>query len=246
MKTLAVILARAGSRGVPGKNTAPVGGRACVLWTIDAARAARTVDLVALSTDDAAAKTMGRGAGVVLVDRPASLASDTARVDDAARHAVEQIEAGRDRCERVVILYANVPVRPAGLIDRAARLMMETGCDAVQSYAPVGKFHPWWLARVEGDGRVRPWEGDVLNHGVFRRQDLPPAWVPDGGVLVVSRRALFGEIAGVIPGPHAFLGIDRRAVQTGEGEVVDIDSPIDLAVADVILSERAESRSGAA
>ena len=138
-----------------------------------------------------------------------------------------------------MILYANVPVRPLGLIDRAVRRMVETGCDSVQSYAAVGKMHPWWTARVDAaDGTVAPWEGDVLNHGVYRRQELPPAFVPDGGVLVVSRRALFGEIAGVQAGPHACFGLDRRGVVTGDGEVVDIDSRIDAIVAEAVLGTR--------
>jgi CMP-N-acetylneuraminic acid synthetase len=175
-----------------------------------------------------------------VIDRPAELATDRSTVDDAARHAVEALERAGIGCDAAVILYANVPVRPEGLIDDAVRLLLETGCDSVQSYCPVGKHHPWWTVRVEsGNGTkratVRPWEGDVLYHNTFRRQDLPPAYVPDGGVCAVTRRSLFRQIAGVPAGPHAFLGRDRRAVITGEGAVIDIDSPIDLLVANAIL-----------
>lgn len=237
---IAIILARGGSRGVPGKNAAPLAGRPCLLWTVDDARSAVTVARVALSTDDAGLARLGRDAGVEIIERPARLASDTARVDDTARHAVEELErrGHRDRGAPIVILYGNVPVRPRGLVDRAVRTLVETGADSVQSYAPVGKFHPWWTARLDDGGVVRPWEGDVLNHGVFRRQDLPPAYIPDGGVLAVTRAALFLQVPGVDPGPHAFLGRDRRGVRTGEGDVVDIDAPLDLAVADAVLRNR--------
>jgi CMP-N-acetylneuraminic acid synthetase len=81
----------------------------------------------------------------------------------------------------------------------------------------------------------------VLNHGVYRRQDLPPVYVPDGGVLVVTRRALFGGVAGAAPGPHAFLGADRRGVLNKEGDVVDIDSRIDVMVAEAMLLARQRS-----
>src|SRR6185369_16134053 len=95
---------------------------------------------------------------------------------------------------------------------------------------------PWWMARVDPEsGVVRPWEGETLNNNVFRRQDLPPAHIPDGGVLVVTRRALFRDIPGVPPGPHAFFGLDRRGILNDEGAVIDIDSPLDLATADAIL-----------
>ena len=230
-RVLAVILARGGSKGVPGKNVAPVGGRPCIAWTIEAARAARSVTNVAVSSDDPRALAIAREMNVGTIMRPQDLASDTARVDEAARHAVEAAGGA----ELVVILYANVPVRPAGLIDRAVELLRETRADSVQSYAPVGKYHPWWTARLSGNGEVVPWEGEVLNHNVFRRQDLPLAVVPDGGVLVVTRRALFLEVPGVAPGPHAFFGADRRGVMNPEGSVVDIDSQVDLLVADALL-----------
>jgi CMP-N,N'-diacetyllegionaminic acid synthase len=231
---IAVILARAGSKGAPGKNTAELAGRPCLAWTIDAAKTARTVSRVVVSTDDPRAATVAREMNVVVIDRPVQLATDTAPVDDAAKHAVlaDGASAGA-----IVILYANVPVRPVGLIDRAVGLMLETGCHSVQSYSPVGKFHPWWTARLDERGMVWPWEGRVLNHGVYRRQDLPPAFIPDGGVLVVSRAALLGDIAGVAPGPHAFFGRDRRGIVSG-GEVIDIDSPRDLVLADTVLRER--------
>ena len=230
-RVLAIILARGGSKGVPGKNVAPVGGRPCIAWTIEAAKLARSVSAVAVSSDDPRALAIAREMGVGTIMRPQDLASDTARVDDAARHAVEAAGGA----ELVVVLYANVPIRPAGLIDRAIELQRETGADSVQSYAPVGKHHPWWTARLSGKGEVVPWEGEVLNHNVFRRQDLPLAVVPDGGVLVVTRRALFLEVPGVAPGPHAFFGADRRGVMNPEGAVVDIDSKVDLLVADALL-----------
>ncbi len=236
---LAIILARAGSKGVPGKNTALIAGRPCIAWTIDHAKSASRVARVVVSSDDAEAQRIARESGCEVVIRPAELANDTARIDDAARHAVIAAEAGRaaggDPPGAIVILYANVPVRPPSLIDNAVALLAETGADSVQSYQQVGKNHPWWTARVDEAGSVRPWEGQVLNHGVFRRQDLPPAFIPDGAVIAVTRQSLFLEVPGVAPGPHAFFGSNRRGVVTPAGSVVDIDSPIDLLVADAML-----------
>lgn len=239
MKALALILARAGSKGAPGKNWRPIAGRPCVAWTIDAAHEAQragAVARIAISTDGAELQQIGLDAGIAVVARPRELATDTATVDDAARHALLALEDSS--LDAVVILYANVPVRPAGLIERCVALMDSAVADSVQSYQPVGKYHPWWTA-VVGDaaagGRVHPWEGDVLNHGVYRRQDLPPAHIPDGGALVVSRRALMLEIPGVPPGPHAFFGLDRRGVVNPEGSVIDIDTEADFARAEAAL-----------
>lgn len=239
---IAVIVARAGSRGVPGKNIALVGGRPCLAWTIDAAQQCPSVSDVVLTTDDQTARQFAASMGVEVVDRPAELATDSARVDDAVRHCVERYELHHTQVRAVVILYANVPIRPEGLIERAVSLFCRWGCDSVQSYSPVGKHHPWWTARIENDQTVRAWEdGAELNHGVHRRQDLPAAFVPDGGVLVVSREALLERVPGVTRGPHAFFGKVRKGVINPEGSVVDIDTPIDLIVADTLLRQAARA-----
>lgn len=235
MTATAIILARAGSKGLPGKNTAPVAGIPCVIWTIEHALASETVARVVVSSDDPVVLAIAQIWGVETVERPPELAHDTARIDDAARHAYAAIGEPEGP---VVILYANVPVRPDDLSDRAVRRLLETGCDSVQSYAGVGKYHPWWMARVDDTtGQVRPWEGDILNHNIFRRQDLPPALVPDGGVIACTPNALMLRL-NTPQGPHAFFGLDRRGVITAEGEVVDIDTPADRLVAEAVLRDR--------
>lgn len=232
MTATAIILARAGSKGVPGKNTAPIVGRPCIAWTIDHAQSSRTVSRVVVSSDDPVALSVGASLGAETIARPPGLAHDTARVDDAARHAFTALG---EPIGPVVILYANVPVRPLDLTDRAVDLLVSSGCHSVQSYAPVGKYHPWWIARLDDAGQVRPWEGDVLNHGVFRRQDLPPAFIPDGGVIACTPDALMLRV-GAPDGPHAFFGTDRRGVTNAEGAVIDIDAPADLTAAEIALN----------
>jgi N-acylneuraminate cytidylyltransferase len=256
-RAIAIILARGGSKGVPGKNTAPIAGKPCIAWTIEHAQASQRVDRVCVSTDDERAMQIAIDMGCEVVHRPPELAGDRATIDDAARHALRQLVApnadpgapiptsptpralGCAPDQPIVILYANVPVRPAGLIDSALSLLASTRCDSVQSYQPVGKHHPWWTARVDsGTGEVRPWEGAVLNHGVYRRQDLPPAFIPDGAIIALTRRALMLEVPSVAPGPHAFFGRDVRGVINPEGSVVDIDSPMDLLIADATLRQQ--------
>lgn len=239
MNATAIILGRGGSKGLPRKNVLPIAGKPCAQWTIEAAKNSASVSSVVVSTDSDELLALATRCGVIPLPRPSHLASDTARVDDAARHAVETLIAqGLHKAgEPIVILYANVPVRPIDCIDRAVARLVETRCDSVQSYQPVGKNHPWWTARVSDlDGRVTPWEGDVLNHNVFRRQDLPPAFMPDGAVIALATRALMLQIPSVAPGPHAFFGKDRRGIVNLEGSVIDIDSKIDMLVAEAILN----------
>lgn len=233
MSTLALILARKGSKGLPGKNVMPIAGRACIEWTIDDAVGARLVDRVLVSSDDERVLDIAHRRGVAIHRRSPEAACDIAPVDLAARAALVGLDA-----DPIVILYGNVPLRAPQLVDRSLKVLRETGCDSVQSYEPVGKHHPWWTARVdEASGEVTPWEGDVLNHGVFRRQDLPRAFIPTGGVIAVRREALELQL-GIEPGPHAFLGLERRGVIDPPGATVDIDTRVDAIVADAMLAER--------
>ena len=152
MTTFAVILARAGSKGLPDKCVLPLCGRCVLSYTIEHAQQARHVDAVILSTDSAQAAAVAKADRVHVVDRPPELAADTAPVDAAVRHAVETYESGTGTfANAVVILYGNVPVRAAGVIDRCVEHLTGTGCDSVRTLAPVTKQHPDWIHRLDGD-----------------------------------------------------------------------------------------------
>lgn len=227
-RVLAVVIGRAGSKGLPHKNALPVAGVPMLARTVRLARAARTVDRTIVSTDGEELAAIARAEGAEVFLRPAELANDTATVDSAVRHAVE---ASASTAEIVVILYANVPVRPDDLVDRAVEALRATGADSVQSYCRVGKMHPYWMSRLDDAGRVT----QFIENRIYRRQELPPLFMPDGGVIAVRRASLFAVREGE---PHAFFGRDRRGIETREGEVVDVDGAIDLAVAEAILRAR--------
>lgn len=226
--TLAVILARAGSKGLPGKNAALVAGRPMIAWTIDAAKAAQRLDATCVSTDMPEAAAVARAASLPVIERPPYLATDTATVDAAARHAVLAYEQLFQPVTHVVLLYANIPVRPAGLIDAAIDKLIETGADSVRSLSPVDKMHPDWMHRLDGDRMVQ-----YRPNSIYRRQDLDPLFYHDGGVVAVTRESLFNIDA---DDPHAFFGHDRRGV-ISSGPTIDVDTPADAHVAESLLSQ---------
>lgn len=223
MITAAIIIARAGSKGIPNKAMATVGGRPLVEHAIAHADVSALVDWIAITSDGQDILDAGRHAGIRAYLRPPGLASDSATVDAAARHGVESLEHDIGaRVDRVAILYGNV-LRPPQLMDRAIGKLMATGCDSVQGVYPVGKTHPYWMKTLDGDrlGMYQP-------NTIYRRQDLPPVYMLDGGVIAVTRASLFNfDPTG--KDPHRFLGTDRRAIITQPGEVIDIDTPDDLA-----------------
>ncbi len=233
-RIIAVILARAGSKGLPNKCVVPVLGRPMIAYTFDHAKAARCLDGIVLTTDSPQAAELARGSGVEVVDRPAELAGDKARVDESVRHAVLQYESRHAcRVDAVVILYGNIPVRAAGMIDRAAGHLVHCGGDSVRTVAPVGKMHPDWMHRLDGDRLVQ-----YRPNSIHRRQDLEPVYYHDGAVIAVTRAALFdSSTAGA--DPHAFFGKDRRAIVQGPHDAVDVDEPLDVLVAEAVLRHTA-------
>ena len=145
----------------------------------------------------------------------------------------EVAHRGVCRCLRRGIFHR----RTRGLIDRAVRLLRESGADSVQSYERPGKYHPYWMVRLGERGEVTPWQPNTI----YRRQDLPPAFMPDGGVIAVTRASLETVIEGE---PHAFLGLDRRGIENPQGSVIDIDHPVDFLVAEALLRERYAAAGG--
>lgn len=221
--TPCIILARSGSKGVPSKNKRTIAGKPCYQWSIDDARAANCRPIVTTDDQEIIEGSIGRGVEVVL--RPSELATDTATVQDAVRHAcrAKGIDTGP-----VVVLYACVPVRPKWLISSALAVLEATGADSVQSYTGVGKVHPWWLSFILEDGSIYPYHNDGGSPAMgnaHRRQDLPPVYVPDGGVIVVRDTG-------------KFFGAECQSVKTDPGDVIDIDTERDAMLAECVLRDR--------
>ncbi len=237
MNVLGVILARAGSQGLKSKHLRPLLGRPVISYTFDHARASKRLSRVVVSSDCSSILSMATREGFETVSRPAELATSDASVQAAMLHALRAVESESEfRADALVVLYGNIPVRSEGVIDRAIGMLEETGCDSVRSWCPVGKWHPAWMAKLDGD-RVEP----LQPGSIHRRQDLTPLFLHDGAVVAVSRASMLRGEANPTD-PHAFFGTDRRGFETGVGETVEIDQLRDLYWAEAVLRDRTELR----
>ncbi len=236
MTSLGIILARAGSVGLPNKHLLPLLGRPVISYTFDHVRASRKLSRVIVSTDCLHISHLARAEGFEVISRPTELATSDASVQSVLLHAMEHVEKTSDfRADAVLTIYGNIPVRPAGAFDRAIEMLQVSGADSVRSFCPVGKWHPAWMSQLEGDRVIANQPGSI-----HRRQDLSPMFLHDGAVVAASRASMLRGRANP-DDPHAFFGLDRRGFQTGVGETVEIDHQRDLYWAEAVLREKSET-----
>ncbi|SHG62831.1 3-deoxy-D-manno-octulosonate 8-phosphate phosphatase, YrbI family [Jatrophihabitans endophyticus] len=201
---VAVIPARGGSKGVPGKNVTEVGGRPLVARAVAAARAAGHVDRVLVSTDDPLIASAARDAGAEIVDRPVALADDTATSESALRHA---LDTAAPEAEVVLLVQCTSPFLSADDVDGVAAAVLG-GADSAFTAAVSHGF----LWRPDGTG---------VNHDPAtrpRRQDRPVELLETGAAYAMRvdgfRRTghrFFGRVVPVAVDPARTLEIDEPA-----------------------------------
>lgn len=217
---LAVVPARAGSKGVPGKNLATVGGVPLVARAVRACLAAHRVTAVVVTTDDAATAATARAAGAHTVHRPPALAGDTATSESAVLHAMDAYAAAAASPppDVVLLVQCTSPFVTAAELDAVAAAILDGGADTAHTVAP---FHGFlWRDGADAD----PAAPRGVNHDAAtrpRRQDRPRDYLETGAAY--GMRAAGFRAAG-----HRFFG--RTAlVPTDPARVLEIDEPADLA-----------------
>lgn len=189
---LALIPARAGSKGLPGKNVRELCGKPLIAWSIEAARESAYVDEVLVSTDGEEIARIARAHGAQAPFlRPSALAGDSAPTIAAARHALEHYAAAGRRFDVLVLLEPTSPLREDDDIDRMlTRLARDwERFDAVVSLGEV-REHPSIMKRLDGEA-LAPYCAELAQ--TTRRQDNPPAYFPYGVAYVVKVATLLAE-----------------------------------------------------
>lgn len=228
-RVLAVVPARSGSKGIPHKNLLPLRGVSLIGWAGRALADASFVDTRIISTDSQAYADEGRRYGLeVPFLRPAALASDSAGALEMLQHALAASEAAYEcRFDIMLVVEPTSPLRLAADLERATRLLVDSGADSVVTVSHIdAKHHPLKVFRVD-DGWLRYF--DPRGADVQRRQQLSPLYTRNGVCYAISRASL-AEQGRIISDRTLALVIDRS--------VVNIDTMLDVALAEVLL-ERA-------
>ena len=144
-KVVAVIPARGGSKGIPGKNVMPVCGKPLLAWSIKHAQESKHVDSVWVSSDDDDILSLARRFGAAVIKRPSSIAGDKASSESAWIHAAGYLEKHGNQIEFMIGMQATSPIRGENDIDDAIIKMRNESLDSLLSVCKIEDFFNWRL-----------------------------------------------------------------------------------------------------
>jgi CMP-N,N'-diacetyllegionaminic acid synthase len=228
MRALGVIPARGGSKGIARKNLAPLAGRPLLAYTADAVGASRRLTRTIVSTEDPEIAAAARALSLdVPFLRPAALAADDTPMLPVMQHALEEMQAGGDAFDAVVLLQPTSPLRRGEHIDAALDLLASSGADSVVTVVEVPhQFSPASVLHIEA-GRLRPFQDGPTP---TRRQDKPRFYARNGPAVIAVRAAVVAA--------GSLYGDDSRPLVMPMRDSHDIDSADDLELIELLLSRR--------
>jgi N-acylneuraminate cytidylyltransferase len=209
-RTLAVVAARGGSKGIPLKNLLDLCGKPLIAWTVMQAAAARGVDVVAVSSDSDQILAAAEGAGAVGVRRPEAISGDLDSSESAWLHALETIDGKLGPFERIVALQATSPIREASDIEKALDAFEREKLDSLLSVCEVEDYFNW---RIGANG-PEPINYDFHNRRM--RQQIEKRYLENGSFYVLipsllreKHNRLGGKIGFHLMERHKMFQIDR-------------------------------------
>jgi CMP-N,N'-diacetyllegionaminic acid synthase len=209
-RTLALIAARGGSKGIPNKNLIDLCGKPLIAWTVMQAAAAKGVDVVAVSSDSDQILAAAEAAGAVGVRRPQDISGDLASSESAWLHALEQLDGKLGPFGRVVALQATSPIRESSDIEQALATFEREELDSLLSVCEVEDYFNW---RIGADG-PEPINYDFRNRRM--RQQIEKRYLENGSFYVLipallreQGNRLGGKIGMHLMERHKMFQIDR-------------------------------------
>ncbi|CTQ54245.1 N-acylneuraminate cytidylyltransferase [Roseibium album] len=210
-RAVAIIPARGGSKGIPGKNTKSFLGLPLIAHSIKAALNSTTVSEVLVTSDDDKILAIAEQYGAQGVKRPAEISGDAASSESALLHAIETHDACKT-ADTIVFLQCTAPLTTSEEIDRVVEERRRLDADTAFSVVEVHAF--LWEIRPDGTGIG-------VNHDVSqprqRRQDRPDEFRESGAIyalekdgFVQSRQRFFGKNVPVVLQDATEIDLDSQ------------------------------------
>lgn len=223
---LAIVPARGGSKGIPGKNIKEFCGKPLIAHSIEAALQCSQITRTVVSTDDDAIAEVAKAHGAQVIRRPSELAADTSLVIDAIKHAVRSVEDAGYPVDIVLLLEPTSPLRRQQDLEACIRVLQEEKADSVATFTDA-HVSPHRLWRVE-DGVVEPFIAGAVPW--LPRQQQPQGFELTGQIYGLSKSILFADEASV-----STLAGKIFPVLTPRETALDIDTELDFMVAQIVM-----------
>lgn len=226
MKILAIIPARGGSKGVPGKNIKILNGKPLLAYTAEVALASRYLDGILVSTDDAEIKEVAQKYGLdVPFLRPTELAQDHTPTIAVVQHALEFLALAGKKYDAVCLLQPTSPFRTVKFLDEAIQKFKSSDCDALISVRKVPvEYNPHWTFVKDSSGNLVIATGE--QQIIPRRQELPDAFHRDGSIYITRTEVIMQN--------HSLLGRSTAYVESTDENHINIDTLSDWEQASMI------------
>jgi CMP-N,N'-diacetyllegionaminic acid synthase len=218
MRILAIIPARGGSKGVPGKNIKLLNGKPLLAYTSEIALQSDYLTEVMVSTEEAQIKEVAKSLGIkVPFIRPTELAQDTTPTIDVVIHAIKWYEKQSVFFDAVCLLQVTSPFRTVEFLDNAIMKFIKSGCDSLVSVQKVPhEYNPHWTFEVNHEGNLKIATGE--DKIISQRQKLPITYYRDGSIymtkteVLLNQHSLYGKNIGYIESSSEFyVNIDTLA-----------------------------------
>ena len=227
-RILALIPARGGSKGVPGKNLKRLFGKPLIAWTIEEAKKSRYIDKIVVSTDyEAIANVAVKYGAAVPFKRPRKLASDNAKMIDVMSHCIRFFQNIGDTYDIIILLQPTSPLRSVYDIDKAVEFFIEKAAKAVVGVVEC-EYSPWLTNILPKDLNMNNFlKKNIINKN---RQELKAYYRVNGVIylsdidFIINKRDWYG--------PKTFAYIMKRE------NSVDIDDLFDFMLAEFIMNKR--------
>ncbi len=186
--SIAIILARGGSKRIPRKNILELNSRPLIAWTIKAALESNQFERVLVSTDDKEISQISKDYGAEVPFLRDSKADDITPSSEATIYALNQAEKYWNKKFSIVTqLMANCPLRDKEDIIRSHNSFRDKNAPSQISCFKFGWMMPWWALKINEDGTAERLFPDALKK---RSQDLPDLYCPTGAIWIARRENL--------------------------------------------------------
>ena len=181
----AIILARGGSQGIPGKNIIDFCGKPLIVWTIEQLQQVKGVNSIWVSSDSEEILSVSRGCDVETIRRPTDISGGTATSESGWLHAIDVIEEKAGKVDIVIAPQVTSPLRQPCDIERGLCDFQEQKCDSMFSCSVAEDLFFW---RRTSDGTLESVNYDYESRG--RRQDIPKQYIENGSFYLFKPEVL--------------------------------------------------------